>query len=123
MLFGIVEIKDCIGAVILRNLKIDKEKIRELYQQLRNDPNVEVESKTTSDKQNLTDIAQKAIQRATEEAVRLGHEYVVAEHLLAGLLIVGDGWGHRILTELGITLEQVRTETAKLVVCRPVQTE
>ncbi|MHC4105056.1 MAG: helix-turn-helix transcriptional regulator [Planctomycetota bacterium] len=123
ILLSILEIKDCLGAVILRNLKIDKQKIRELYQQLRNDPNIEVEPKTTGDKQNLTDIAQKAIQRASEEAIRLGHEYVGAEHLLAAALLVDDGWGHRILTELGVTLEQVRTETAKLIVTRPVQTE
>ena len=119
MLLGILEVKECLGAVILRNLKIDKEKVREVHEQLHKDPNVEVESKTTSDKQNLTDIAQKAIQCASEEAVRLGHEYVGAEHLLAALLLVGDGWGHRILTELGVTLEQIRTETAKLIVCRP----
>ena len=123
ILLGITEVKDCLGAVILRNLKIDKEKIREVFEQLHKDPNVKVEPKTTSDKQNLSDIAQKATQCAVEEAVRLGHEYIGAEHLLAALLLVGDGWGHRILTEFGVTIEQVRTETAKLVVCRPVQTE
>lgn len=123
MLLGILEVKACLGAVILRNLKIDKEKIREVYEKLHKDTNLQVEPKTTNDKQNLSDIAQKAIKCATEEAVRLGHEYIGAEHLLAGLLLVGDGWGNRILTELGVTLEKVRTETAKLVVCRPVQTE
>jgi hypothetical protein len=30
-----------------------------------------------------------------------------------------DGLGYRILTELGITLDRVRSETAKLIVCRP----
>ena len=123
MLLGIVEVKECLGAVILRNLRIDKQKIREMHEQLHKDPNVEVERKTTGDKQNLTDIAQKAIQCAAEEAIRLGHQYVGAEHLLAAVLLVDDGWGHRILTELDITLEQVREETAKLIVCRPVQTE
>ena len=116
ILLGIAEVKECLGAVILRNLKIDNRKIREVYEQLHKDPNVEVEHKTTSGKQNLTDSARKAIQCASEEAV---HEYVGAEHLLAGILLVGDGWGHRILTELGVTLEQVRKETAKLIVCRP----
>ena len=117
ILLGIAEVKDCLGAVILRNLKIDKEMIRDVYEQLQKDTNVEAEPKTTTDKQSLSDITQKAIQCATEEAFRLGHEYVGAEHLLAGLLLVGDGWGHRILTELGVTLEQIRTETAKLIVC------
>ncbi len=123
ILLGIVEVKECLGAVILRKLGIDKQKIREVYEQLHKDPNIEAESKTTTDKENLTDIAQKAIHCATEEAVRLGHEYVGAEHLLAAVLLAGDGWGHRILTELGVTLDQVRSETAKLVVCRPFQTE
>jgi excisionase family DNA binding protein len=118
ILLGIVEVKECLGAVILRNLRIDKQRIRLMYEQLHKDPNVEVESKTTGDKQNLTDIAQKAIQYATEEAIRLGHEYVGAEHLLAAVLLAGDGWGHRILTELGVTLDQVRIETAKLIVSR-----
>ncbi|MBW8039057.1 MAG: helix-turn-helix domain-containing protein [Planctomycetes bacterium] len=123
ILLSIVEVKECLGAVILRNLKIDKEKIREVYEQLQKDPNVKVEDKTASDKQNLTDSAQKTIQCASDEALRLGHEYVGAEHLLAGILLVGDGWGHRILTELGVTLEQVLSETAKLIVSRPVQVE
>lgn len=123
ILLGIVEVKECLGAVILRNLKIDKQKVREVYEQLHKDPNVEAEPKTTNDKQNLTDTAQKAIQFAKEEAVRLGHEYVGAEHLLAAVLLVGDGWGHRILKELGVTLEQVRSETAKLIVNRPAPKE
>jgi excisionase family DNA binding protein len=123
ILLGIMEVKECLGAVILKNLGIDKQKIREVYERLHKDPNIEAESKTTGDKQNLTDIAQKAIQCATEEAIRLGHEYIGAEHLLAAVLLAGDGWGNRILKELGITLDQVRSETAKLVVCRPVQTE
>ncbi|MHC4633509.1 MAG: helix-turn-helix transcriptional regulator [Planctomycetota bacterium] len=123
ILLGILEVKECLGAVILRNLRINKEKIREVHEQLNKDPNVQAEGKTTNSGQNLTDNAQKAIQCATEEAIRLGHEYVGAEHLLAAILLVGDGWGHRILTELDVTLEQVRTETAKLIVSRPVQTE
>jgi excisionase family DNA binding protein len=119
ILLGITEVKECLGAVILRNLRIDKEKIREVHEQLQKDTNVEAESKMAADKQNLTDIAQKAIQCAIEEAVRLGHEYVGAEHLLAAILLAGEGRGHRILTELGVTLEKVRSETAKLIVTRP----
>ena len=71
ILLGIAEVKDCLGAVILRNLKIDKEKIQESYKQLQQDPNVEVETKTTGDKQNLTDIAQKAIKCASEDRARM----------------------------------------------------
>lgn len=123
LLLGILEVKDCLGAVILRNLTISKEKVQQVYEQLQEDSNVKAESQTINDRQNFTDAAQKVIQCAPDEAVRLGHEYVGAEHLLAGILLVGDGLAHRILTELGVTLDQVRSETAKLVVCRPAQTE
>ena len=123
LLLGIVEVKDCLGAVILRNLEINCEKVREVYEQLQKDRNAEAEPKTSNDKQNLTDTAQKAIKCAEEEAVRLGHEYVGAEHLLAALLLVNKGWGHRILKELGVTLEQIRTETTKLIVTRNTENE
>jgi len=119
ILLGIAEVEDCLGAVILKNLKVDKAKLREVFEQLHKDASVQVEHKTTTGGQNLTDNAQKAIRCASEEAVRLGHEYVGAEHLLAALLLVGEGWGQWILTNLGITLEKVRSETAKLIVCRP----
>ncbi|HIJ52334.1 MAG TPA: helix-turn-helix domain-containing protein [Planctomycetes bacterium] len=118
VLFGIISVEDCLGAVILRNLKVDKAKLREVYEQLNKDASVQAEGKTTNDWQNLTDSAQKAIRCASEEAARLGHEYVGAEHLLAAVLLVGEGWGHRILTELDVTLEKVRRETAKLIVSR-----
>jgi excisionase family DNA binding protein len=123
ILFGIVSVEDCLGAAILKNLKVDKAKLQDVYEQLHKDASVQVESKTAVEGQNITDNAQKAIRHASEDAVRLGHEYVGAEHLLAGILLAGEGRGHRILTELGITLEQVRSEMAKLVVCRPSQTE
>jgi len=119
ILLGIAEVEDCLGAVILKNLKVDKGKVREVYEQLHKDANMQAERKTANSGQNLTDNAQKAIRHAIEEAVRLGHEYVGAEHLLAALLLVGEGWGQWILTNLGITLEKVRSETAKLIVCRP----
>ncbi len=123
LLLGIVETKDCLGAVILKNLGIDHAKVRGLYEQLYEDAKVQVKHKASCDKSNLTDNANKAIRCACEEAVRLGHEYVGAEHLLAGILLVGEGLGHQILTELGVTLDRVRSETARLIVCRSVPTE
>ena len=123
LLLGIVEVGDCLGAVILKNLKVERAKLQGLYGQLSIDAGMEVECNTTGDKSNLTDNARKVLHCAYEEAVRLGHEYIGAEHLLAGILLVGDGLGNRILTKLGVTLDSVREETAKLIVCRPVQKE
>jgi len=119
LLLAIVEVRECMGAGILRNLGVGKVKVRELYERLCEDAKAEVKSKATGDKSTVTDDVDNVIRCAHEEAVRLGHDYLGAEHLLAGILLVGDGLGHRILTELGVTLDSVRSETAKLVVCRP----
>jgi ATP-dependent Clp protease ATP-binding subunit ClpC len=37
-----------------------------------------------------------------EEALRLGHDYIGAEHLLLGLIREGDGMAIKILKSLGL---------------------
>jgi excisionase family DNA binding protein len=121
MLLGIVEVKDCLGAGILRNLDVERTKVRDLYERLREKAKAQAGPGASGSKSNLAEDAQQAIRHACKQAAEWGHEYIGAEHLLVGILLVEDGLGHRILTELGITLDKVRTETAKLIVCRPVK--
>ncbi len=51
---------------------------------------------------------QQAIQYAREEALRLGHDSIATEHLLLGLIHLGEGSAIRILQNLGVDLEEVR---------------
>ena len=55
------------------------------------------------------DHARRAIEFARDEAIRLDHNYIGTEHLLAGLLRGGESLGTRALNELGIDLARVRT--------------
>ena len=119
LLLGIVGIEECLGAIILKNLEVDQTKIRELYERTGKERADGVFAK----KPRLSDSAKMAIRCACEESIRLGHTYVGAEHLLAGILLLGEGLAHRILTQLGVTIDRVRQETAKLVVCRPAPTQ
>ena len=113
VLFGIVSVEDCLGATILKNLGADPAKCLELYEKLRNSsPN------KTAGTAKLSEDIDKVIQCADEQATQWGHEYIGAEHLLAGILIAGKGMGFQILTDLGITLERMREETTKLIVCQ-----
>jgi hypothetical protein len=48
-----------------------------------------------------------------EEAERLGHKYIGAAHLLAGLMRVEDGFAARILEERGLQLSAVREELGR----------
>ena len=56
---------------------------------------------------SLTPRAKKAIEYATEEARRLGHDYIGAEHLLLGLAREGEGIAVGILESLSVDLAEL----------------
>jgi len=116
VLFGIVSIDECLGAKILENLGIEKSKCYQNYQKL-------IKSSNIKGKAKLSEDINKVIECAYEQATKWDHKYIGAEHLLTGILLAGEGKGFKILTDLGITLEKVREETAKLIVCRSEPTQ
>ncbi|MFH1368276.1 MAG: ATP-dependent Clp protease ATP-binding subunit [Elusimicrobiota bacterium] len=63
----------------------------------------------------FTDRVQRVIIIAQEEAKRLNHDYVGTEHLLLGLVAMGEGVAAKVLANLGIDLRRVRAEVEKLV--------
>jgi ATP-dependent Clp protease ATP-binding subunit ClpC len=64
---------------------------------------------------NFTPRAQRVIQLARREADRFNHPYVGTEHLLLGLIALGEGVAVNVLDRLGISLEAVRLEVEKAV--------
>jgi len=118
VLFGIVSVKDCLGAVILKNLGAAAAKCVELYEKL-----CKPSGQNGAGKAKLSEDISNVIQSAYEQAVEWDHKYIGAEHLLAGILLAGKGMGFQVLTDLGITLKQVRAEAMKLVVCRDSKEE
>lgn len=115
---GIISVKDCLGAMILKNLGADADMCVGLYEKLSKPSGQNGAGKT-----KFSEDIDNVIQHAYEQAAEWGHEYIGAEHMLTGILLAGKGTGFQILTDLGITLEQVREEAAKLVVCRDPQEE
>ncbi len=57
--------------------------------------------------ERLTERTAQAIERAQDEARRLGHDYVGTEHLLLGLLAVPECLAARVLVERDITTASV----------------
>ena len=112
LLFGIVFVEDSIGAKILENLGIEQSTYYQNYEEICK-PSDEKEK----GKAKLSDDINKVIQCAYEQASQWGHSYIGAEHLLIGIILSGKGEGFKILNDLGITLEKVREETTKLIVC------
>jgi hypothetical protein len=54
--------------------------------------------------------SKKVLELTVREALRLGHNYVGTEHILLGLLALGDVPGPDALAELGITTAKVEKE-------------
>ena len=50
----------------------------------------------------------EVISLSREEALRLGHEYIGAEHLLLGMIREGEGIAIAILQKLGIVMDELR---------------
>lgn len=63
----------------------------------------------------FTNRAKQVIKLAKKEAQRLNHNYLGTEHVLLGLLKLGQGVAVNVLKNMSIDFETVRTEVEKLV--------
>jgi hypothetical protein len=70
---------------------------------------------------NFTPRAQQTLALARKEADRLRHNFVGTEHVLLGLLHLGQGTAVTALTNMGLNLENVRAEIEKQVGTGPDQ--
>jgi len=57
----------------------------------------------------FTERARKVLSLSQEEAQRFQHNYIGTEHLLLGLVREGEGVAAKVLQNLGVDLERVRT--------------
>ena len=62
---------------------------------------------------NFTPRAQQVLALARKEADRFNHNYVGTEHLLLGLIKLGQGVAVNVLMKMGLELENVRMEVEK----------
>ena len=64
-------------------------------------------------KPTLAPRTKRVIELAVEEARLMGHQYIGTEHLLLGLVREGEGIAVNVLRSLGVSLDKVRTQTAR----------
>ena len=67
----------------------------------------------------FTPRSKKTMELALREALGLGHNYIGTEHLLLGLISLGEGAGLEALTSLGADPAQLREAVLKLAEVRP----
>src|SRR3972149_6702532 len=108
-LLGLFREGDGAAAKVLNNLGVELTKGRSAGEFI-----IGRGEKTPTGEIGLTPRAKKVIELAVEEARRLNHSYIGTEHLLLGLVREGEGIAFGVLESLGVSLERVRTETARI---------
>ncbi len=110
ILLGLIREGEGVAAAVLTNLSVDLEQVQE-----------RVEESVRRGKATIalgelpyTSRAKKVLEFAMAEARELNHQYVGTEHLLLGLLREEKGIAAEVLNQLGVTLEDARRETLKL---------
>ncbi|HUS44961.1 MAG TPA: ATP-dependent Clp protease ATP-binding subunit [Phycisphaerae bacterium] len=110
VLLGLVKEGQGVAANVLHNLGIDLKKIRlEVEKIVKSGPDM-----VTMGKLPQTPRAKKVLEFAIEEARNLGHNYVGTEHLLLGLLRENEGVAAQVLMNLGLKLDDVRSEVLNI---------
>ncbi|MBI9044243.1 MAG: ATP-dependent Clp protease ATP-binding subunit [Anaerolineaceae bacterium] len=108
LLLGLIQEEGGVAGRVLRDLGLDLERVREKVDQIRDHGEQE------SDKIDLSPEVQKVLEMAIEEARRLGHHYIGTEHLLLALIRLEDGLGLQVLAKMGVTPEQIRRQTRRV---------
>ncbi len=119
VLLGLVQEGSGVAANVLKNMGIDLTKIRsEVEKLVKTGP-----SMVTMGQLPFTPRAKKVLELSMEEAQSLGHNYIGTEHLLLGLIKENEGIASRVLTNLGVKLEDVREEVLEFLGADPSEDE
>ncbi len=109
LLLGLVSEGEGVAAQVLSNLGVELNQVREAVEHI-----IGRGERIVLGELCLTPRAKKVIELAVDEARRLNHHFVGTEHLLLGLLREGEGIAAGVLESRGLKLEQVRTETLRV---------
>jgi len=107
LLLGLMEEEGGVASRVLRELGLESNRVREIIQR------VSVESHHTDGKIELSPDTQQVLEYAVDEARRLGHHYIGTEHILLGL-VRAEGTAMEVLRRLGVTADQVRRQTRRV---------
>jgi ATP-dependent Clp protease ATP-binding subunit ClpC len=109
LLLGLVREENGVAVRVLRELGVDPRQVRERVERT-----VGRGQRALYGKLSLTPRTKRVIELAVDEARRLGHHYIGTEHLLLGLVREGEGVAVDVLKGLGVSLDKVRSQTARV---------
>ncbi|OGO08093.1 MAG: NDP-hexose 4-ketoreductase, partial [Chloroflexi bacterium RBG_13_60_9] len=114
LLLGLIQEEGGVAGRVLRELGLEEERVKEMIER------IIPPGRLFPERIQLSMGTEKVIQNAIEEARKLGHQYIGTEHLLLGLVRESEGAAADVLRRLGVSPEQVRRQTRRILQDSPL---
>jgi ATP-dependent Clp protease ATP-binding subunit ClpC len=115
VLIGLLREDGGIAGRVLIELGLEEERVVAMVERLSG-----VGSRTPFTKIELSPSTKRVLELAVDEARRLGQHYISTEHLLLGLVRQNEGVAMDVLRKFGVSAEQVRRHTRRMLKESPV---
>ncbi|NWF70471.1 MAG: ATP-dependent Clp protease ATP-binding subunit [Chloroflexi bacterium] len=117
LLLGLMREEGGVAGRVLRDLGLEQRRVEELVERM-----TRASPRTSTTQLDLSPGTKKVLELAVDEARRMGHHYIGTEHLLLGLVRQTEGVAIDVLKRLGISPEEIRRQTRRVLQESPVQT-
>lgn len=119
VLIGLLREEGGVAGRVLRELGLDAARVQAMIERLSGGPG----TRTPFTKIELSPSTKRVLELAVEEARRMGQHYISTEHLLLGMARQNEGLAIDVLRKFGISAEQIRRQTRRMLKESPVATQ
>jgi ATP-dependent Clp protease ATP-binding subunit ClpC len=116
LLIGLLREEGGVAGRVLRELGLDASRVQSMVERLSGGPG----SRTHFSKVELSPSTKRVLELAVEEARGMGQHYISTEHLLLGLARQNEGLAIDVLRKFGISADQIRRQTRRMLKENPV---
>ena len=118
VLIGLLLEEGGVAGRVLRELGLEVTRVQAMVERLSGGQG----TRTPFTKTELSPSTKRILEYAVEEARRMGQHYISTEHLLLGLARQNEGLAIDVLRKFGISAEQIRRQTRRMLKESPVST-
>src|SRR5512135_1095525 len=108
LLLGLIQEEGGVAGRVLRDLGLEPDRVREMVERLSGF------GQYRGGKIDLSQGVQQVLEYAIDEAKKMNHHYIGTEHLLLGLVRSNEGLAMDVFRKLGVTPEQIRRQTRRV---------
>jgi ATP-dependent Clp protease ATP-binding subunit ClpC len=108
LLMGLIREEGGVAGRVLRELGLEADRVQEIIERLTGTGSYR------GGKIDLSPGTEQVLGFGVEEARKMGHHYIGTEHILLGLIRYGEGVAMDVLRRMGVTPEQVRRQTRRV---------